>query len=290
MTVGQAYRRILANCLGHLRGNRGAVANSDDIEAVHQMRVAGRRLRAALALFEPPDGGMAAELAEEVRWLALCLGNARDWDVFVTETWPLLMPAGAAEPEPLFRLALGRQAAARLAARKAVRSRRYRVLINRLEAWIADEGTLGEPSETVPRFSRLGDHSGKLLAKRQRRVLRRAGKPDKLTEKRRHALRISAKKLRYTAEFLSSLYPATSVRPYLKQLSALQEDLGVLNDGAVTRRLLDELAGEAAMADSAALTQMGAANARRTKMQLRSLKKNWRRFELTTPFWESKKD
>ena len=62
----------------------------------------------------------------------------------------------------------------------------------------------------------------------------------------RHQLRIALKKLRYAAEFFRSLYGEKEVAQYLKRMSALQDDLGHLNDVATAETLMDKLAGEQA--------------------------------------------
>jgi hypothetical protein len=60
-----------------------------------------------------------------------------------------------------------------------------------------------------------------------------------------HPLRKSLKKLRYSLEFLSSLYPRKATQRYLRSLKNLQKSLGIINDAAVARRLADELAQDA---------------------------------------------
>lgn len=292
LTVSQACRRILANCLSHLTGNRDAVANGLDIEALHQMRVASRRLRAALALFVPAREGVTAGLASELRWLARTLGNARDWDVFVSETLPQLEShLDGPEEREVFRLnAENLQMAARQAARRAVRSRRYARFARQLRQWLKDEGWRAGHSTPLFWNARVCEYSSQFLSKRQQRVQRLAGKPSSLSEIQRHALRISAKKLRYAAEFFASLYSASHVRPYLKRLTALQEILGTLNDAVVTQRLLEELEKTAVSISPALLSRLEKIKRRGAKKQLKDLPKTWRRFKQTTPFWESAAD
>jgi triphosphatase len=54
-----------------------------DIEGVHQMRVATRRLRAALGAFKSVfNSDLRGEFGREFKWLAAVLGNVRDLDVF----------------------------------------------------------------------------------------------------------------------------------------------------------------------------------------------------------------
>jgi CHAD domain-containing protein len=77
------------------------------------------------------------------------------------------------------------------------------------------------------------------LHKRYQRTERQLNKLDAL---QLHALRIQAKKLRYSAEFFAQLFDKQQARPYLDSLSDVQELLGEINDITVALRLLDDLA------------------------------------------------
>src|SRR5690606_8278466 len=82
----------------HLHGNEAGMQEGSDIEYLHQMRVALRRLRSAFGLFcgKQARTGLAAPAAEDLKWLAAQLGPARDWDVFAGET---LAAVGSALPD-----------------------------------------------------------------------------------------------------------------------------------------------------------------------------------------------
>jgi CHAD domain-containing protein len=73
-------------------------------------------------------------------------------------------------------------------------------------------------------------------------MARRARKLAAADAPARHRLRIAAKRMRYATEFFASLYPPRHVRPFVRALSSLQDTLGHLNDAAVTRKALRELA------------------------------------------------
>src|SRR5207244_2097330 len=80
-TAGEALRVIGLACVRHFALNEAAVLAKDP-EAVHQMRVGLRRLRAVLSLFkqmldDPESEGVKSEL----RWLSQALDPARDFDV-----------------------------------------------------------------------------------------------------------------------------------------------------------------------------------------------------------------
>jgi hypothetical protein len=85
------------DCLAHLQLNHDGAVHLDDPEYVHQMRVAMRRLRAALRMFRPvlPEG-FAEQLVLPMRELMATLGQARDLDVLMGE---IVAPVAAALPD-----------------------------------------------------------------------------------------------------------------------------------------------------------------------------------------------
>ena len=79
-----AAARVVEIRARELREQAVAVLDTSDIERVHDMRVATRRLRAALEVFEPcfPQKRLKATL-KEVKALADALGERRDRDVHI---------------------------------------------------------------------------------------------------------------------------------------------------------------------------------------------------------------
>lgn len=81
LMLDEAIARVLLGCCDHYIANWAALRDSEDPEAIHQMRVALRRLRAALAMFK-----RALPCAEfdhfraQAKDLATALGPARDCD------------------------------------------------------------------------------------------------------------------------------------------------------------------------------------------------------------------
>jgi CHAD domain-containing protein len=79
---GEAAARIVATRSAELVDHAGGVLDTGDIERVHDMRVATRRLRAALEVFEPCFPRKPHKQAlREVKRLADALGERRDRDV-----------------------------------------------------------------------------------------------------------------------------------------------------------------------------------------------------------------
>ena len=119
----------------------GGVLNVAEIERVHAMRVATRRLRAALEAFKPcfPKGEFKAAL-REVKAIADALGERRDRDVAIAALERFA--SGAAEPErPGIESLIAGFRAEQLEAnedlRKFVDEPRLRALADRLASLVA---------------------------------------------------------------------------------------------------------------------------------------------------------
>lgn len=225
----EAARRTAAACLAHAQANEAGVLDSPDIEFVHQLRVALRRLRSALRLFGPVlQPGEDGPFAEDLRWAAATLGRCRDWDVFVTETLPPLAAAhgDAAVERAVLARARARQRDARRAAREAIVSPRYGRAMIRLSRWVS------APAEPPEGAEPLKDFASRSLRKGARRVREGAGAFATLDAAGRHRLRILVKRQRYAVEFLGSLFRAQAVRRHVRALSRVQDALGLANDCA----------------------------------------------------------
>ena len=245
MRVEDALQAIAANCLAQIEGNETGVMAGSDPEHVHQMRVGLRRLRSLLKLFED-TAPLPAGLDQELRWLGGELGAARDWEVLAGDTLSRLMHSQAGEPAfaPLQKAALAEADMRRARAAAAVGSVRYAGLLLHLTAWLhgARWQRDAAPEQQDALAAPLKGFARRALKQGERRIRRRAGNLAEADAPARHRLRIAAKRMRYATEFFASLYPARRVRPYVSALSALQDSLGQLNDAAVARKALRELA------------------------------------------------
>lgn len=294
MTVDQAFRVIAWCCIAHLQDNQCRLAQAYDPEFIHQMRVAIRRLRSAFRLFSAAAPGIRDEaLIAELRWLVGELGPARDWDVFLDE---LLQQVMHELPENAALDALKARAErlcqkARQRACAAAASQRFQKMLLRLGLFIWDAPWRQmADADAVARLDQpVTDFATVQLARHHRRLRRRGRGIAGLSVERRHALRIAAKKLRYAAEFFSMLYPKKTAASYLEALSGLQDELGMLNDQAVTGRLLAQIEGGSK--DLLRLRAVGMIigwNAYRTRFQLAGITQVWKRFHRRREFWGEK--
>ncbi|MDO5653227.1 MAG: CHAD domain-containing protein, partial [Brachymonas sp.] len=86
--------------------------------------------------------------------------------------------------------------------------------------------------------------AGSTLNRRANAVAKLARRWEQLDEEQRHTLRKQVKKLRYAAEFFSTLYGADAVKKYLASQQAMQKVLGAMNDAAVAHLMLQDVAAE----------------------------------------------
>ncbi len=241
MPAAAAFQSIARACLAQVCANAELFAIVQRPEALHQIRVGLRRLRAALAAFKPMLVDDALEgVVAELAWLAGELDLARDLDVFIHGAF---QPAAAAldDPDfaPLGRRLLEAQTDAYERALRAVGSRRCAVMAVRALAWI-ETGPWTTPSDAVLadlRARPIGAFAREALD-HLRKVVRRRGRDlAGLDPVSRHKLRIRAKRLRYAAELLDPLYAGAGKRRtrFIAALKRLQDRLGELNDIAVAR-------------------------------------------------------
>jgi CHAD domain-containing protein len=121
-----------------------------------------------------------------------------------------------------------------------------------------------------------------VLARRQKKLLRRGESLPDAPADARHAARIAAKKLRYATEFFADLFPGKRARAYRKSLTRLQDVLGAMNDATVALRLCREVAGADSRA-SALLQGWAAAQAMSARGDLA---RAWREFTRSKAFWD----
>jgi inorganic triphosphatase YgiF len=245
MTVENAFQSIGRSCIAHLLCNEPAVLAGTD-EGIHQMRVAGRRLRAALSALKPMiPMEQYAWVLEELKWLTGMLGPARNWDVFAAN---LLQPVVQALPveselQRLAQVAEQRRRVAYELVEEAIRSQRYTATMLQLGQWLEARRWRDQPAseQAALLFAPIGEVAPGLIERSWRRTRKRSRHFNQLTQEQRHRLRIALKRLRYTIEFLADLFDHRAVKALQKQLKPLQEDLGHLNDVRTAHTLTEEV-------------------------------------------------
>ena len=241
-TAAAAFQTIARSCLRHLVANEAVLRQRADPEAVHQVRVAIRRLRAALSLFKTVvTDRQLAWVKAELKWMADQLGPARDLDVFIA----VLKPAHKSlQPHPLAAEYGQRRGEAYAKATEAVKSDRFGHSVLAVAAWMEAGAWLTGERTSIS----AADFARAELKRRWRKARGSVKRLDRLDEDRRHRVRIGMKKLRYATEFFASLFQEPRSRKEMKRalkaVTGLQGTLGELNDIAVARSLAPPAAAD----------------------------------------------
>lgn len=230
MTVTQGFQAIAWNCLAQLLGNYREVLVSGDPDAVHQSRVAIRRLRAAFSLFgDQVSDERSPVFRAEWKAAADALGPARDLHVLV-ERVEAAAPAAQEDTADLLKHLHAARKRATRKAQAALSTAAFQQLLIGFAEWLERD----VPQSSEP----LGEFAARTLGRR-RRKLTKGPALDKQSDEALHALRIKGKKLRYAAEFFGTLYSdkksAKERRTFTKVLGKIQDCLGSVHDLAVAQ-------------------------------------------------------
>jgi adenylate cyclase len=240
MAPEAAFRVIALSCLDQMQRNHAGAIVSDDPEYIHQLRVATRRLRAALRLFGPVlPPGYADRMLPPLRAMMASLGRARDLDVLLAE---ICAPVTAALPEEprlsaLAGIVTERRFGARRDAIRHLESPEFGRLMIGLAAALHGPGSAPAAGTTTSEFAR---DRLRRLRRKVRRLAQEARTDDPASL---HALRIGIKRLRYGLEFFAALAPGRRHHKLSAWLADLQDTLGELNDLANAGQLLMDCAG-----------------------------------------------
>jgi CHAD domain-containing protein len=228
--LGQQLTQILAHDPGTRSGS--------DLEDLHQMRVATRRLRAVLRAARPMlDPAWVEPLREELRWLGAALGPVRDLDVMrehLAGEVASLEPSDTRGGRRLVSLLDRERGEARRAMLEVLRSERYLRLLDALE------DAARRPKIVDAEVSLPG------VAADEFRSLRRAAEALGETpgDEELHEVRIKGKRARYAAELAEPLLGHRATR-FIQRAKDFQDLLGEHQDAVVAAQRVRELAGRA---------------------------------------------
>ena len=228
-------RNAISESVASLLHHDPLVRTGRDPEAVHQARVATRKLRSHLRTFAPLlDVEWTEPLRSELGWLALSLGAVRDREVLLerlrgrAQSLPVndLRSAGA-----LLQLLEGEIDALRTKLKADFDSQRYVDLLDNLVAAAHAPLTLAEADQPAAGILPA-------LATTPWRRLRSAVKqlPDVPTDPELHRIRILAKRARYAAEAVAAVAPPADA--FAKSAAKLQTVLGEHQDSVTAQAWL----------------------------------------------------
>ena len=276
MTVEEAFRATVLECLAQVGGNAPAI-RARDPDGVHQIRVGLRRLQMALKSFGDYAASAALKaLGKRGRAIADAFGPARDLDVFATE---LLAPVARKFADHESFLALHQ--ALRHARGEAWDDALAEVLNPDFAAFLNE---VAAAAETIPMDGRrIAKAADIALGEHWSKVRKRSKKVGKTYNEKTHHLRIALKKLRYASEFFAPLYPKKKVVPYIKELKTLLDHFGEANDVHGINDTLARL-GTAPELRFAAGAIAGWHQSREKGLTNRAMD-DWKTFRKRKPFW-----
>jgi len=226
-SVGDLAFAVVRRHLGVLLAREPGTRLGEDIEDLHDMRVATRRLRAAIDCFVEVLPARSRALSSELAWLAGVLGKVRDIDVQIDRV---------EKTGEIHALLMAQRASARQDLLDALDSPRWKRLASALTSMVQHGPLRRSPPGRLPAAVSLPDlvkerHQAAVKAARR---ARRSGLAADF-----HRLRIRCKRLRYSLEFSSGVY-GNHAEQFIRKLATLQDSLGHIQDAIVARdRLLD---------------------------------------------------
>lgn len=248
MTLGEVAFAVLRRQFAEMRSHEPGTRIGEDPEELHDMRVATRRMRAAIKVFEGALPERARWFREELRWIAGSLGDVRDLDVQIDRLDAWRDGAGEGGSEFLGKILdviKKRRTEARGRMLEALDSARY----ERLETSFGEmlrrgpgaERTLAQGNGHNPEGEPVTSAAPGLISARYRKWRKAAKRLDESSPPEEfHDLRKKGKRLRYTLEFVAEVY-GKPVEALVSPLKALQDDLGDHQDAIVAAGTLREL-------------------------------------------------
>jgi len=282
-TSAEAFAAILASASRQILVNRAALLETDDPHAAHQLRIGLRRLRSALEAlrgFAVSHSLTAFERA--AREVGSSVGVLRDADVLISAIYAPI--EATATDKSGFADLHGALTRHRRAKREEVRARLHGPAWTRLQLYLT----------LWPRTLEENERLVRPIKKVARKVLRKAWKKsakygadiDRLNGEQRHQMRKALKKLRYQAEFFAPLFSTAESEAFIRQLRALQDVFGYLNDVRMAAKLIEigtqpAPSGDAARAASYILGRHEA----EAEHVWRGALPAWRALRRTSRFW-----
>lgn len=249
-----------AKPLRQITDNLALAAGPDSVDAVHDLRVALRRVGALLRVSRHllPPGGVD-HLRAEMRWLRRSLGPVRDLDVLSAEIIPALIRAmpGESALHALVEAAARKRGPLVDALAEIVGGKRCRDLVVALADIFDGQALeigleLGSTSSGGALDGPWDKFAHKTLRQRFRRIDKAADRIERLDDGGLHEIRIRLRTFRYLCDHCDALLPASRYKALRKALAELQDRLGQHNDAVNAPAVALELARDGVQGDALA--------------------------------------
>jgi|GEM_PF-284478 len=238
-------KRTIETALRKYQKREQDAREGEDPEGVHDVRVAVRRLRSALALLEGAPGfdpDVLRRWRRQLKRLAAALGAVRDLDVQLGRLSLYLAshPEFVSGLEPVRSRMLREREKARDAMLAALDANKTRETLRALQDFATGEAHRGEDGEAA-----LVRHfAGGAVWRRYEDALRYERLLPTEAAPTLHELRIACKRLRYALEMFTRAF-GPGAEPLIATLVATQDCLGAHQDCAVARGYLEETTADA---------------------------------------------
>src|SRR5258708_1650446 len=246
--MSEAGRKTLAYHFARMVDKESEVRKDEDDEAVHDMRVATRRLRSALDIFGKFYQGHAIKvMGKELRRIGKALGAVRDMQVVKKKADKYAETLSQAEREsldPLLKDWKDQLDEARTILLDVLDSQRYVRFLAQFESFVMTPGQDAAPVEAPDPY--LVRHVAPSLIYRRYETVR-AYEPilDSASLDTLHTLRIDAKRLRYTLEAFEEVL-GSEAKEVIEMVKVVQDHLGDLQDARVAAGLIHDFIQQAA--------------------------------------------
>lgn len=241
-TLAEAGRKVIRQQFLQMLRHEPGTRLGEDIEALHDMRVATRRLRAAFEVFkEAYSPRLIRPHIEGLRQLGRCLGAVRDLDVAIEKAQAYqaaLPPEQQAGLQPLLDYWQEQRREKRQQMLDYLDGVEYANFKRRLYTFIQTPGAGARPLADPPsQPDRVFELAPVLIYSRLATVRMFERDLANASIERLHALRIEVKKLRYTVEYFREVLGKRALL-VIEELKGLQDHLGALNDAQVATQIL----------------------------------------------------
>ena len=243
MPATAAIASLLKQMLKAMAANEQGMLEDIDSEFLHDYRIALRKTRAALKQIKGVFPQRELEDQQlQLNWLSSITSPARDMDVYLLKFsgYQQMLPAEMQQHiEPLQALLLRKKRITYKKLATALKSKRYADFQN--QYWEFLHAPVAQRAELVNAGRPVKSVADERIWKVYKRVLKEGNaiQEDSPAEDL-HELRKTCKKLRYLMEFFQSLYGVKAIKPLVKELKALQDNLGEFNDLHIQAETLKE--------------------------------------------------
>jgi len=238
--LNAAGRKVLRRLFMEMVRNQPGIVSGDDSLAVHDMRVAVRRMRAALDLFEQAFPRKTVKVyGRSLKELGGLLGVVRDTEVMIANSQAYrdsLPKVQHPAFQPLLDLFQSRRETGRQPLLEFLAGQKYLDFLQEFPVFLSEEKS---SRSQAGKLSRVSELAPLLIMERLSEVRSFDGHIENLSIEQLHSLRGSTKRLRYALEFFQEpLGPQTAV--LISNLKEVQGHLGRFNDAEAAAQAIQE--------------------------------------------------